>query len=171
MASTDTDPATDPTLPPLTIARVAALLDAQGAQYGTDDDGDLFAAWDSHPFWFMAVGPDKAYFQVRARWAPTAPRSELGALLIACNEWSQQMLWPKLYVRADAEGAAVYAEHTVTYERGVTDAQLDLHLSTSIGSTLGFFRELATAFPAAVAPATAPSAPVALHDPARPTAE
>jgi putative sensory transduction regulator len=165
MADPELDP--DPALPPLAIARVAALLDAQGAQYGIDDDGDLYAAWDSHPFWFMTVGPDKSYLQVRGRWSHTAPRTELGALLIACNEWSQQMLWPKLYVRADAEGAAVFAEHTVTYERGVTDAQLDLHLSTSIGSTLGFFRELAVRFPAAVAP----SAPPALHDPARPTAE
>ncbi len=55
-------------------------------------------------------------------------------MLIACNEWSQQMLWPKVYVKADEEGVAVYSELTIAWDHGVTDEQLDLQLSTSIGS-------------------------------------
>ena len=157
---------TEPTLPPLTIERAAALLDAQGAKYGTDDDGDLFAAWDGNPFWFMVVGKEDTYLQIRGRWGHTVPRTELGTMLIACNEWSQQMLWPKVYVKADEEGVAVYSELTIAWDHGVTDEQLDLQLSTSIGSSLGFFREMTKRF----VPET-PSAPVAFHDPARPTAE
>jgi len=157
---------TEPTLPPLAIARVAALLDAQGAKYGTDDDGDLFAAWDGNPFWFMVVGKEDTYLQIRGRWGHTVPSTQLGTMLIACNEWSQQMLWPKVYVKADEQGVAVYSELTIAWDHGVTDEQLDLQLSTSIGSSLGFFREMTKRF----VPET-PSAPVAFHDPARPTAE
>jgi len=160
---------TEPTLPPLAIERAAALLDAQGAKYGTDDDGDLFAAWDGNPFWFMTIGPDKLYFQVRGRWGHTVPRTQLGTMLIACNEWSQQMLWPKVYVKADQDEVAVYTEHTIAWDRGVTDEQLDLQLSTSIGSSLGFFREMTKRF-VPETPAE-PAAPVAYDDPARPTAE
>ena len=79
-------------------------------------------------------------------------------MLIACNEWSQQMLWPKVYVKADEDEIAVYTEHTIAWDRGVTDAQLDLQLSTSIGSSLGFFREMTKRF----VPET-PSEPVALR--------
>ncbi len=78
---------TEPTLPPLAIARVAALLDAQGAKYGTDDDGDLFAAWDGNPFWFMVVGKESTTCRSadagatwsRARsWAPCSSPATSG---------------------------------------------------------------------------------------------
>ena len=50
-------------------------------------------------------------------------------MLLARNEWSEQMVWPKVYVRIEDEQVAVYTEHTIDYERGVTDEQLDLQLT------------------------------------------
>ncbi|MET0788055.1 MAG: YbjN domain-containing protein [Cellulomonas sp.] len=165
--------ATEPTLPPLTIDRVAARLDARGSVYGRDTDGDLVGRWDGHPFWFITMGRAKEYFQVRGRWARQVPSSEFGNVLLGANAWSERMVWPKLYVRIEADQVAVYTEHTVDYEHGVSDAQLDLQITGGIASALRFFHELDELYPEAVATtpvAPAPPAPpVAYHDPARPT--
>ena len=164
--------APQPTLPPLTPARVAQRLDARGAVYGTDPDGDLVGRWDSHPFWFMAIGRAKTYLQVRGRWSKQVPGSEFGNVLLMANRWSETMVWPKIYVRMEADQVAVYTEHSVDYEHGVSDEQLDLHLTGGIGSALRFFAELDERYPDAVATQlVAPPAPVVVdyQDPARPT--
>ncbi len=163
----------EPTLPPLTIARVAERLDARGSVYGTDKDGDLVGRWDSHPFWFITMGAAKEYFQVRGRWARQVPGTEFGNVLLGANAWSESMVWPKLYVRIEAEQVAVYSEHTVDYEHGVSDEQLDLHITVGIASALRFFAELDERYPDALPtqPVAPPTAPVDYHDPARPTFE
>lgn len=167
-------PEHEPTLPPLTIERVAQRLDARGSVYGRDTDGDLVGRWDSHPFWFIAMGRTKEYLQVRGRWARQVPGTELGTILLGANKWSETMVWPKIYVRIEDEHVAVYTEHTVDYQSGVSDEQLDLHLTGGIASALRFFAELDERYPdaAPTAPvARQPQTPVAYHDPARPTVE
>ncbi|KQY44695.1 YbjN domain-containing protein [Cellulomonas sp. Root137] len=162
------------TLPPLTIERVAQRLDARGSVYGRDTDGDLVGRWDSHPFWFITMGRTKEYLQVRGRWARQVPGTELGTILLGANKWSETMVWPKIYVRIEDEQVAVYTEHTVDYQSGVSDEQLDLHLTGGIASALRFFAELDERYPdaAPTAPvARQPEPPVAYHDPARPTVE
>ncbi|MEZ0449480.1 YbjN domain-containing protein [Cellulomonas sp. ICMP 17802] len=162
----------EPALPPLTIDRVAARLDLRGSVYGRDDDGDLVGRWDGHPFWFITMGRAKEYFQVRGRWARQVQATEFGNVLLAANSWSETMVWPKLYVRIEAEQVAVYTEHTVDYEHGVTDEQLDLHVTGGIASALRFFAKLDEMYPEAAATQPfrpEPPAPVAYHDPARPT--
>ncbi|WP_082515828.1 YbjN domain-containing protein [Cellulomonas sp. Leaf395] len=160
------------TLPPLTTARIAERLDARGSVYGTDKDGDLVGRWDGHPFWFITLGRAKEYLQVRGRWARQVPGTEFGNVLLGANAWSETMVWPKIFVRIEAEQVAVYTEHTVDYEHGLTDEQLDLHLTIGIASALRFFAGLDEKYPDAVptAPAApAPEEPIAYHDPARPT--
>jgi hypothetical protein len=164
----------EPTLPPLTIDRVAARLDARSSVYGRDSDGDLVGRWDGHPFWFITMGQQKEYFQVRGRWARAVPATEFGNVLLGANAWSETMVWPKLYVRIEQEQVAVYTEHTVDYEHGVTDEQLDLHLTGGLASALRFFAKLEEMYPdapvtQAFQPAEAP--PIAYTDPARPTFE
>ena len=162
----------DPALPPLTTARVAQRLDARGSVYGTDADGDLVGRWDGHPFWFITMGRAKEYFQVRGRWAKQVPATEFGTVLLSANRWSETMVWPKLYVRIEAEQVAVYTEHTVDYQHGVSDDQLDLHLTGGIASALRFFAELDERYPDVVPThpvAAPPPAPVDYQDPARPT--
>jgi hypothetical protein len=167
------DDAPEPTLPPLTIERVAARLDARGSVYGRDSDGDLVGRWDGHPFWFITMGRDKEYFQVRGRWARQVPTSEFGNVLLGANAWSETMVWPKLYVRIEMEQVAVYSEHTVDYEHGVTDAQLDLQITGGIASALRYFAQLDEKYPdaAETQPVPPPPAapPVSYTDPARPT--
>ena len=164
--------ATEPTLPPLTIDRVAARLDARGSVYGRDTDGDLVGRWDGHPFWFITMGRAKEYFQVRGRWARQVPSSEFGNVLLGANAWSETMVWPKLYVRIEMEQVAVYSEHTVDYEHGVTDAQLDLQITGGIASALRYFAQLDEKYPDAAETQAAPppaAPPVSYTDPARPT--
>ena len=158
-------------LPPLTSALVAQRLDARGSVYGTDKDGDLVGRWDGHPFWFILLGQTKEYLQVRGRWARQVPGTEFGNVLLGANAWSETMVWPKIFVRIEAEQVAVYTEHTIDYEGGVTDEQLDLHLTIGIASALRFFSALDEKYPDAVStfPEAAPEEPVAYHDPARPT--
>ena len=60
------------------------------------------------------------------------------------------MVWPKIYVRIEAEQVAVYTEHTIDYEHGVTDEQLDLHLTVGIACALRFFAGLDEMYPDAV---------------------
>ena len=162
------------TLPSLTTARIAERLDARGSVYGTDKDGDLVGRWDGHPFWFMTMGREKEYLQVRGRWARQVPGTEFGNVLLGANAWSETMVWPKIFVRIEGEQVAVYTEHTVDYEHGLTDEQLDLHLTVGIASALRFFAGLDEKYPDAVEtvpvpPTPAPEVPVAYHDPARPT--
>ena len=104
MSPAEHEPAT---LPPLTSARVAQRLDARGSVYGTDKDGDLVGRWDGHPFWFITLGRAKEYLQVRGRWARQVPGTEFGNVLLGANAWSETMVWPKIFVRIEAEQVAV----------------------------------------------------------------
>jgi hypothetical protein len=167
-------PEHEPTLPPLTLERVAQRLQARGSVFGRDADGDLVGRWDGHPFWFIVMGRAKEYFQVRGRWARQVPGTEFGNVLLAANRWSETMVWPKIYVRIEDDQVAVYTEHTVDYQHGVSDEQLDLHLTGGIASALRLFAELDERHPDAAATqpvARQPEPPVAYHDPARPTVE
>ncbi len=49
----------------------------------------------------------------------------------------------------------MYAEHTVDYEPGVTDAQIDQHLACGITTTLRLFENLDEHFPDEAAEAKA----------------
>ena len=102
-----------PTLPPLTIARVAQLLDARGSVYGTDTDGDLVGRWDGHAFWFITIGRRQRVLPGARPVVAAIPGTEFGNVLLAANAWSESMVWPKLYVRIEYEQVAVYTEHTV----------------------------------------------------------
>ena len=60
------------------IARTLQRLDARGAVYASDADGDLVGRWDSHPFWFMTIGRAKEHLEMtgarpgQAAWKVTA---------------------------------------------------------------------------------------------------
>ena len=77
------------------------------------------------------------------------------------------MLWPKVYVKkADEDEIAVYTEHTIAWDRGVSDEQAGpACLSTSIGSSLGVLPR----DDQAVSVPEPPSAPIDMSDPARPS--
>jgi hypothetical protein len=132
--------------------RIKARLDARGYNYGVDDDGDIGGRWDDHVFYFLLLGKDSEYLQVRGRWSRSLPTSELGQVLVHANDWNAGRIWPKVYVRLEEnETLGVYTEHSVDYEPGVTDTQLDQHLGCAVSTSLAFFASLDEHYPEAVA--------------------
>jgi hypothetical protein len=142
-------------LAPLTKDRMKAVLDSREMNYGVDDDGDIGGYWDGHLFFFFQLGQSGEYLQTRGRWNRKVGADQLPAVAEAVNEWNATKLWPKVYVRVEDEGLGVYGEHTVDYESGLTDEQLDQHLACGIMTTLQFFEQLDEAYPAEAAVAKA----------------
>ena len=92
---------------------------------------------------------------MRGRWAREVGPSEIDALTAEVNAWNLDKLWPKVYVRAEGDRIGVYSEHTVDYEHGVSDSQLELHMACGISTALQFFAHLDSLYPQAVADARA----------------
>lgn len=145
-------------LPPLSAERITACLDAREMRYGIDDDGDVGGYWDGHLFYFFRIGQDQEYLQVRGRWNRQVGLDELAAVSARVNDWNADRLWPKVYVRVEDDRLGVYAEHTVDYEHGLTDEQLDVHLACGISTALSFFETLDEAYPEQAAAAKAAEA-------------
>ncbi|MFC0645223.1 YbjN domain-containing protein [Cellulomonas phragmiteti] len=144
-----------PALGPLSRDRVTAALDSRDMRYGIDDDGDVGGYWDGHLFYFFLMGQHEEYLQVRGRWNRKVGVDQLPAVLEIVNEWNASHLWPKGYVRAEDDVVGVYAEHTVDYEHGVADEQVDLQLACGISTGLQLFEHLDEAYPEQAAAAKA----------------
>jgi len=139
----------------LTHDRITAVLDARDMRYGVDDDGDIGGYWDGHLFYFFRLGGQQEYLQVRGRWNRKVAVDEYARVVDLVNTWNSEKLWPKGYVRAEGDVVGVYAEHTVDYEHGLTDEQLDLHLACGITTGLSLFEHLDEQFPEQAAAAKA----------------
>ncbi len=142
-------------LEPLSKERVTACLDARDMSYGLDDDGDIGGYWDGHLFYFFVLGQRSEYLQARGRWNRKVGIDQLDAVTRLVNEWNATRLWPKGYVRDEDDVVGVYAEHTVDYEHGVTDQQIDLQLACSIATGLQLFEYLDEQYPQEAAAAKA----------------
>ncbi len=145
---------------PLTHQRVTDCMDARGLHYGVDDEGDIGGYWDGHLFYFLRMGQSEEYLQVRGRWNRVVAGDQLARVMALVNQWNADRLWPKGYVRPEGgdgqpEVVGVYAEHTVDYEHGLTDEQLDQHLACGISTALQLFEHLDEAYPAEAATAKA----------------
>lgn len=143
--------------------RIKAVLDARGANYGEDDDGDIGGYWDGHLFCFFVTGPNGEYMQVRARWNREVAMTEWWKVLDLVNQWNMEKFWPKCYARAEKRGTddaepsliGVYTEVNVDYEHGLTDDQLDQHLACAIATSGSFFDFLDERYPEEAARAKA----------------
>lgn len=138
-------------LAPLSKERILARLEANGANCGPDEDGDIGGIWDSHLFYFFVGGENSEILQLRGRWNRQVNQSQYQRLLELANQVNTEQLFPKAYVRLEDGEVGLYAEHTVDYEPGVSDEQLDLHLAAGIGSSLQFFAEVDKLYPAEAA--------------------
>lgn len=145
----------DAALAPLSHERLTATLEAREMRYGVDDDGDVGGYWDGHLFYFFRLGEHREYLQTRGRWNRPLPVTELDRVTRLVNDWNAERLWPKGYVRVEEDQLGVYAEHTVDYEHGLTDEQLDLHLACGISTGLQLFAHLDEAYPELAAAARA----------------
>jgi len=144
-----------PALGPLSRDRITAALDGRELRYGVDEDGDVGGYWDGHLFYFFVLGSSGEYLQVRGRWNRKVGVDQVPALLEIVNEWNADHLWPKGYVRVEDDVVGVYAEHTVDYEHGLSDAQVDQHLACGLSTGLQLFEHLDERYPAEAAAAQA----------------
>ena len=133
-----------PNPPLLTRERIEAALEGRDWTYHIDSDGDVGGMWDNSFFLFLRGGANKEILQVRGRWhreCPIERRTEIRALL---DEWHNTKIWPKGYTKVDDSGKCwVIAEHSVDWEFGVTDEQLDLMIRGSLVTSLQMFEFLA----------------------------
>lgn len=151
----DTSVPNPPALGRLDRDRITAALDSREMRYGIDDDGDVGGYWDGHLFYFFLMGQEGEYLQVRGRWNRKVGVDQLAAVSELVNEWNATHLWPKGYVRVEDDVVGVYGEHSVDYEHGVSDQQVDQHLACGISTTLALFEALDEAYPAEAAAAKA----------------
>ena len=135
-----TVPADLPT--PLSTGRIADYLTSRAYHFRVDDDGDITGTWDGHRFWFLLLGEDHEILQVRGRWSETIhATSRLDALQVV-NDWNRERIWPKVYLRGESPGLALYAEISVDFEHGATDAQLGQIISCGLGTAVQLFHAI-----------------------------
>ena len=144
-ASDETPPPAAPPEPPrarvapLSRQRVEAALDRHGWHYRIDDDGDITGRWDDDIITFMLRGEDDEMLNVLGYMSEDLPMGRLDEVRYALEEWHRGHLWPTCFWRDNEDAGLTFSVGgavAVDYEHGVTDDQLDLHLSCAI-STIG----------------------------------
>ena len=140
---------------PLTQQAVAAVLDGWDASYAYDDEGDLGGYWDGHLFFFLLGGQESTVLTVRGRWARHLDTDDLARTTAIINDWHEDKIWPKGYVRAEGDELGVYGEVSTPLGAGVTPDQLKELVSCGLATTLQFFEHLDEHFPEAAAAARA----------------
>lgn len=128
---------------PLTRARIESFLTEQGWSFGVDPDGDVGGQWDDNVFYFFLMGESHEVLQVRGRWKHSFPVEREAEFALLLNEYNRDLIWPKLYVRAEDEEIGVYAEVSTDLEHGVSDAQLGQLISCGLFTGLRSFERLA----------------------------
>jgi hypothetical protein len=102
--------------------------------------------------WFFTYGNQSEILQVRGIWDGKLSPADLPQALEVINEWNRDRLFPKVYARVNDEGQLrVISEHTLDYEHGLTDDQLNLHVNTGIATSCQLWERLNEAFPEAAA--------------------
>ncbi|WP_250444526.1 YbjN domain-containing protein [Actinotalea sp. C106] len=132
---------------PVESSRVEAYLVGRGYHVARDEDEDLTGTWDGDRFWFLLLGEQQEILQVRGRWHRTLPAHRRAAALLAVNDWNRERIWPKVYLRDEDEGAALYTEVSVDLEHGVTDDQLGQLVACGLGTGVQFFAALSGLVP------------------------
>lgn len=139
-------------LVPLNLDRVRATLDSRGANYGQGGENEVGGYWDGHLMIMMILGQSGEYLCVRGRWNRTVGVDQVDKLREIANDWNAEKLWPKAYVSVEEEedgsrSVGVFTEHTVDYEHGVSDEQIDLHLACAIATSGQFFDKVDEHYP------------------------
>lgn len=132
---------------PVTMQRIGDHLVRRGYHFRVDDDGDITGTWDGHRFWFLLLGEHREIVQVRGRWSTALPPASRLATLQAVNDWNRDRIWPKVYLREESTGLALYAEVSVDLEQGATDDQLAQVVSCGLGTAVQLFHAIGAQLP------------------------
>ncbi|MGY5763831.1 YbjN domain-containing protein [Brachybacterium sp. DNPG3] len=132
-------------LEPLSMTRVEECLTRHGYAYVEDEAHPeiLRARFDDYRFQFMLSGEDHGILQTRGRWSHSVDFSRKVQMIKLCNEWNMNRIWPKVYVRREAEGLlGVYGELSADFRAGALDSQLDSAISCGLSTVIAFFHSL-----------------------------
>lgn len=142
------DKSSKPVNEPISIDRYKRRFDANDINYGIDDDGDAVARFDNGIFWFMTAGPDSDVIHIRARWIPALVPAQMDQAVALANEFNGSHLLPRCYVvQTDEDTVLAFGDLVVDATHGVSDDQLDMHLSAATETCNQFFTSLNEAFP------------------------
>lgn len=133
---------TDEVPTPISRDRLEEIFKQRGFHYFIDSDGDLGGDWDDHRFYFLFFGPQREILQVRAFYSRPLHIEARPTVLSVLDNFHRDKLFPKLYTRIEEDKLKVYAEHSCDYEHGATNAQIDLHLTCGISTSLEAFKLL-----------------------------
>lgn len=136
-------------LAPLDRLRLEDVMHAKQWHYSIDIDGNLRGFWAGNLFYFLLTGEAGTTLQVRGFWhrryLPLATKPRLLELLDAFH---REHLWPKAFTTVDDDGELrVVAEVAIDLGGGVSDAQLELLISSAILSGCGLFTLLDVELP------------------------
>lgn len=129
----------------LSLARVRACLERHGYAFVEDEEHPdiLRARFDSYPFLFILAGDSGTILQTRARWNHSVDVARKVEMIKLCNEWNMNRIWPKVYVRREAETVlGMYGEVAVDFGCGARDEQIDRAVECGLTTVISFFHEL-----------------------------
>lgn len=137
-------------LAPLSMDRVREIFDRSEINYGVDDEGDLLGGWEHGGFNFIATGDDKDILSVRGTWFGELPLDRLDEVNAFTAAWNREHFWPKTCPIVSEDTVLILCDHVVAYQYGLTDDQLEDHLSCGLMTGNSLFEALNEAFPEAV---------------------
>ncbi|MBW3069328.1 YbjN domain-containing protein [Actinomyces sp. 594] len=139
-----TGSATDPTraggelTAPLTLERIeAALTGPMGygvRRHREEDHVCLLGTWDGFPFVIEIPEGHPDWLLVSGDWEKPAAEGERDELAASVNDWNRDKYFPTVALVDTPIGPLVRATYLVGMGRGVTDAQLRLHLDTALSA-------------------------------------
>lgn len=141
--SEETAAAASQALRPLTAARLAALLKAQGWHFVTGPDGELLARWGAEVFRFTVTGSNGAILNVLGLMEEPVAAPQLPRLREVLEDWHREHPWPTCFFVPAPDGAAhVGAAVALNCGPGVSDAQLLRQVEVSLSSSFDAFENV-----------------------------
>lgn len=132
-------------------SRLAPILTELEVNFGTDDEGDLYADWDGLRLWFLARGDRQEVLALQMLWDIRPPADQFPLVLAVLNEWNRTRRIPKAYAATESDGTfAVGGTMGIDLETGASDAFLRQQLGAFIGTSLSFQEYLAAKLPESV---------------------
>lgn len=128
-------------LQPLSVERVQEVLTRLEMGSEVTEDGAVLAHFENSYFFFSVAGASSSVLSVAGTWREAVPLESMGLLGAFAENWNRERMFPKVYPTVMGEGDEAFAvlrcEVTMLYSYGLTDDQLEEHLTLAVSSTLG----------------------------------
>ncbi|MDO5673100.1 MAG: YbjN domain-containing protein [Actinomycetaceae bacterium] len=123
------------TVTPLDSQRLHERLQGHGYQVALRG-GLLECMWQDLPFELRVMGGDAPFLSITACWQRSLPPSQYSRLIAACNTANLEQFLPKVYPVKDLAGWSLRSEVIVDATCGLSNQQLDDHLSVAISANI-----------------------------------